>query len=106
MKKTNYLFWALVLMAGACSDDKDGENVSGRQEIQIRYEVNQARMEARSSVSELKADEKVHLYIAERTEESKPAAPTDENLYMMTCGTDGMLTGLASTPRMRSSHSS
>ena len=41
MKKTNYLFWALVLMAGACSDDKDGENVSGRQEIQIRYEVNQ-----------------------------------------------------------------
>ena len=92
MKKTNYLFWALVLMAGACSDDKDGENVSGRQEIQIRYEVNQARMEARSSVSGLKVGEKVHLYIAERTEESKPAAPTDENLYMMTCGTDGMLT--------------
>ena len=53
MRKISCLYWALALMAGACSDDKDGENVSGRQEIQIRYEVNQARMEARSSVSGL-----------------------------------------------------
>ena len=92
MRKISCLYWALALMAGACSDDKDDENVSERQEIQIRYEVNQARMEARSSVSGFEVGEKVHLYIAERTEENTPAAPTDENLYMMTCGTDGMLT--------------
>lgn len=91
MRKANFLFGALVLMAGACSDDKDGENVSGRQEIQIRYEVNQARMEARSSVSGFEAGEKVHLYIAERAEENTPAVPTDENLCMMTCEADGVL---------------
>ena len=48
-------------------------------------------MEARSSVSELKADEKVHLYIAKRIEEGTPAVPQNEDLCMMKCEADGML---------------
>ena len=91
MNRNLLMFLTTIALFGACKHDAERVGLPGGQEIKIRYEVNQPGEVSRSGASGMAVGDVVHLYIAERTEEGKPEAPTNEDFYQMECAADGVL---------------